>query len=71
MQLTNYVAQAWGAVSSLPSPGQVQQKLLRQARLDYLKAMAAAEDHSVQMQAYHQQAVMLAARIKRLSGVSA
>lgn len=71
MQLTNYVAQVWKAVTSLPTPGHVQQRLLREAQLDYLKAMAAAEDHHVQMEAYHQQATMLRERITRLSGVSA
>lgn len=71
MQLTNYVAQVWKAATSMPTPGQVQQKLLREAQLDYLKAMSAAEDHSVHMEAYHQQANMLAARIERLSGGAA
>lgn len=71
MQLTNYVAQVWRAATSMPTPDQVRQKLLREAQLDYLKAMTAAEDHHVQMEAYHQQANMLRERITRLSGVSA
>ena len=66
MHLTNYVAQVWQAVSSMPTPGQVQQQLLREAQLDYLKARSAAEDHSVHMEAYQHQANMLAARIERL-----
>lgn len=67
MQLTNYAAQVWKAVTSLPTPDQVRQKLLRQAQLEHLKALSAAEDHSVHAEAYKEHARMLHSRIERLS----
>jgi len=67
MQLTQYVAQVWKAMTSPPTPDQVRQRLLREAQFEQLKALAAAEDHCVQMEAYHQQANMLRDRIGRLS----
>jgi len=71
MKLMHYIAQVWGAVANPPSPDTVQKNLLREARLEYLKAMESAEDHHVQMEAYHQQANMLRDRIARLSEVAA
>jgi hypothetical protein len=68
MTFTHYVSRVWAAVAHPPTPEHVRQRLLRDAQLDYLKAMAAAEDHHVQMEAHHQHAQMLTDRIKRLSG---
>jgi hypothetical protein len=68
MQLTQYLAQLWQAVTSPPNPEQMRQRLLREAQFEQLKALAAAEDHHVQMEAHHKHADMLAARITRLSG---
>ncbi len=67
MTFMHYVGRVWAAVANPPTPDHVRQRLLRDAQLDYLKAMSAAEDHHVQMEAYHQQANMPAARIERLS----
>lgn len=71
MQLTQYMAQVWKAATSPPTPEQMRQRLLREAQFEQLRALAAAEDHHVQMEAYHQHANMLAARIERLSEVGA
>lgn len=67
MKLMHYIAQVWGALTTPPTPAAVQRRLLREAELEYLKSLAAAEDHSVQMEAYTQQANMLRERIGRLS----
>lgn len=71
MQLTYYAAQVWKAVTSTPTPEQVRLRLLREAQFEHLKALAAAEDHHVQMEAHNQHACMLAQRIERLRGGAA